>query len=312
MTTATLVAMSHSPMMGRHDPDGQTVAEVRAHLTAAGKRAQDAPADVTVVFAPDHYNGFSYRVMPPFCIASKATSVGDFDTSPGEVLVRPDALGWAQAVMNEGLDVTFSAHLEVDHGLVQPLEILFGGLDRRAIIPVVINSIAGPFVPMHRVRRLGEAIGRVIHRQGLSALFIASGGLSHDPPVPTLETAAPRVAEALISGDRPTPDQRARLEARMVDAAAAQTAGHGDRAPLNPEWDALVMGTLAAADLRATDSWTPEWCVKHRGGSAHEIRSWVAAYGALATFGPYRSTGAFYRAIPEWIAGFGVATAQTA
>jgi len=298
-------------MIGRHDPEPAIVDQVEQHLAMARETALGAAADVTVIFAPDHYSGFSYRVMPPFCIATRARSIGDFGTAPGEVLVDPDALDWTREVMDEGVDLTFSAQLEVDHGFVQPLEMLFGGLDRRAVLPVFINSIATPLVPMSSIRRLGEALGTVIRRRGLSALFIASGGLSHDPPVPTLDTASPKVAAALISGVRPTPDQQARLESRMLAAASDLAAGRSNRAPLNPEWDETIMRTLAAGDLAATDAWTPQWCAKHGGGSAHEIRTWVAAYAALGAFGPHRLIDSYYRAIPEWIAGFGIATAAT-
>lgn len=311
MPTAALVAMSHSPMMGRHDPAPSIVAEVEVQLARAREIAQATSADITVIFAPDHYNGFFYRAMPPFCIAARATSVGDFDTPPGEILVDERAMALAQDVMDEGIDLTFSADLEVDHGFAQPLEVLFGGLDGRAVIPVFVNSVATPLVPMRRIRLLGEAMGTAIRKRGLSALFIASGGLSHDPPVPTLETAPPRVAAALISGHRPTPDQKARLEDRMVAAAADLTAGRSDRAQLNADWDQMVMSTLASGNLDETETWSPKWCARHGGGSAHEIRTWVAAYAALGAFGPHRATGQYYRAIPEWIAGFGIATATS-
>jgi 2,3-dihydroxyphenylpropionate 1,2-dioxygenase len=311
MPTATLVAMSHSPMVGIHDPEPATVSEVERHLAAARHTATTAQADVTVVFAPDHYNGFFYRAMPPFCMGTRARSVGDFGTLSGEVLVDPDALDWVGEVMAAGIDLTVSADLEVDYGVAQPLELLFGGLDRRAVLPVFVNCVAPPFVPMNRIRMLGAALGTAIHRRGLSALFIASGGLSHDPPVPTLESAPPHVAQAITSGERPTQEQRARLESRMVAAAGELAAGRSDRAALNPAWDELIMRTLASGDLAATDSWSASWCAEHGGGSAHEIRTWVAAYAALATFGPYADGAGYYRAIPEWFAGFGIATAST-
>ncbi|MFG6202005.1 hypothetical protein [Nonomuraea sp. JJY05] len=43
---------------------------------------------------------------------------------------------------------------------------------------------------------------------------------------------------------------------------------------------------------------------------AHEVRTWIAAFASLAATGRYRMTFRFYRAIPEWIAGFAVATAS--
>ena len=56
-------------------------------------------------------------------------------------------------------------------------------------------------------RLLGEAVGRFAREQGQRALFIGSGGLSHNPPVPQLATATdPEVIERLISNRNPSPE----------------------------------------------------------------------------------------------------------
>lgn len=48
------------------------------------------------------------------------------------------------------------------------------------------------------------------------------------------------------------------------------------------------------------------------GKSAHEIRTWVAAFGTLAAYGDYRASLDYYREIPEWIAGFAAMHASPA
>jgi 2,3-dihydroxyphenylpropionate 1,2-dioxygenase len=60
------------------------------------------------------------------------------------------------------------------------------------------------------------------------------------------------------------------------------------------------------------DNWDNDDMIAQAGNASHEVRTWVAAYAALASAGPYRMTGRYYRPIPEWIAGFAVATAITA
>lgn len=45
------------------------------------------------------------------------------------------------------------------------------------------------------------------------------------------------------------------------------------------------------------------------GRSVHEVRTWVAAYSALAALGPYEMTYRYYRPIRDFIAGFAVTTA---
>jgi 2,3-dihydroxyphenylpropionate 1,2-dioxygenase len=46
------------------------------------------------------------------------------------------------------------------------------------------------------------------------------------------------------------------------------------------------------------------------GNSAHEVRTWVAAFSALGAAGPYSVEYEYYRPIREYIAGFGVMTAR--
>lgn len=46
------------------------------------------------------------------------------------------------------------------------------------------------------------------------------------------------------------------------------------------------------------------------GRSAHEIKTWVAAAAAASVFGEYRVNQSFYQPIPEWVAGYGLLSAQ--
>jgi 2,3-dihydroxyphenylpropionate 1,2-dioxygenase len=82
--------------------------------------------------------------------------------------------------------------------------------------------------------------------------------------------------------------------------------------PLNPEWDQHILTVLASGDLTPVDAWTTDWFVEQGGHSAHEVRTWIAAYAALASTVPYTVTSTYYEPIPEWIAGFGVTTARPA
>src|SRR5262249_8213827 len=50
-------------------------------------------------------------------------------------------------------------------------------------------------------------------------LVVGSGGLSHDPPIPTLKTATPTVAERIVHGRPLTPEQRLARQIAVIDAA---------------------------------------------------------------------------------------------
>ncbi|MGU7778888.1 3-carboxyethylcatechol 2,3-dioxygenase [Burkholderia sp. PU8-34] len=300
-----LECLSHTPLHGYFDPAPDVVAEVERVQAAARARVEAFDPECIVLFAPDHYNGFFYDLMPPFCIGVAAESVGDYRSLAGPLNV-PAALAreLAEAVLDSDVDVSVSYRMQIDHGFAQALEVLTGGLDRYPVIPVFVNSVAAPMATLRRARLLGDAIGRFIARTGKRVLVVGSGGISHEPPVPELATASPEMAERLIAGRNPDADARAARQARTVAAARAFAAGDSPLHALNPEWDQAFLDVLERGELKAVDGMTNDAITRDGGKSAHEIRAWVAAFAALAAAGPYHAVRDFYRPIPEWIAGF--------
>ena len=307
-----LCTLSHSPLMGANQPSAETAAAVAVALDQARSAVAAYDPDLVVLFAPDHYNGVFYDLMPPFCIAAAATALGDFGSAAGPLNVDRDAARLiTEHVLASGIDIALSERMTVDHGFAQPLELLFGSLTARPVIPVFLNCVAEPLGPLARIRLLGEAVGRAVSDLGRRVLVVGSGGLSHDPPVPRLREAAPQIAERLIAGRNMTPEDRALREQRVLTAGREFAAGTATIAPLNPVWDQDLMALLAAGDLRPLDAWSNADVAAQAGHSGHEVRTWIAAYAALSTAGPYDVTHSFYRPIPEWIAGFGITTAAT-
>ena len=103
---------------------------------------------------------------------------------------------------------------------------------------------------------------------------------------------------------------RAKGEQRVVKAGRAYAAGDTNMIPINPAWDNRLLDLIEQGALAEFDSWTPAEMAREGGGSAHEVRAWIAAFASLAAAGPYDLRSRFYEAIPAWIAGFAVATAQ--
>jgi 2,3-dihydroxyphenylpropionate 1,2-dioxygenase len=308
--TSAAVGLSHSPLIGKNDPEPEVLARVDAAVENARAFVREFDPELVVLYAPDHYNGFFYKEMPPFCLATEAHAVGDFDSAQGPLSVDGRAAEiLAEGVLDRGVDLTVSARMTVDHGFAQPLEVLFGGIDRVPVVPVFVNGVATPLGPVSRVRALGTAIGEVAAQLDKRVLFLASGGLSHDPPVPTLRGAPPRVADALIEGHPPTPEQRAKGEQRVVQAGRDYLAGATKMLPINPGWDNRLLDLIESGRLIEFDGWTPAGMAAKGGGSAHEVRTWIAAYASLAATGDYDLKSRFYEAIPAWIAGFSVTTA---
>lgn len=304
--------MSHSPLLNLPGPSSELLGDVDTALAAAREFVREFAPDLVVIFSPDHYNGFFYRLMPPFCIGTGATGVGDYGTHAGPLNVPSDlATACAEAAWAADVDVALSASMEVDHGTVQPLETLFGAADAVPVIPIFINSVATPLAPIKRARALGAAVGDFLAGLGRRVLIVGSGGLSHDPPVPTLATAPPAALGRIVHGEPMTAEQRTARQTAVM--AAARDFAHGDSPlqPLNPDWDNALLELLDTNRVADVDAWTNAWIAAQAGNSAHEVRTWVAAFAALATQGRYETGARFYRAAPELIAGFAVRTAVT-
>lgn len=306
------VCLSHTPLMAFTEPAPGVRREVERLLDRVRGFIARIDPSLVVIFGPDHYNGFFYDLMPPFCICLAARGIGDFDTQEGEFQVPQQlANGLAQFVADREIDVAISRAAELDHGLVQLPELLLGGIDRLPTLPLFVNGVAPPFVPMHRVRMLGEAVGDYLVGLDERVLIIGSGGLSHDPPVPQWASATPEQRELLLHGRHPTAEARGARQQRTIDAGLAFARGEADIQNLNADWDNEFLDLCAAGDPTAFDRYRAGDMAATAGNSAHEVRAWVAALSALRRAGTYRIEDRYYRAIPEWIAGFACLTATT-
>ena len=302
--------MSHSPLLNLPGPSQDLLDDIESAIARARDFVGAYDPELVVIFSPDHYNGFFYWTMPPFCIGTAAQGVGDYGTHAGPLNVPADvATDCARAVLESGIDVAISASMDVDHGTVQPLEKLFGDATARPVIPIFINSVATPLGPLRRVRALGAAVGTFLATLGKRVLVLGSGGLSHDPPVPTLATAPPAALNRIVHGQPMTPEQRQARQAAVMDAAREFAEGRGPLQPLNPDWDHAFLELLDSNRLPDVDAWSNGWIEQEAGHSAHEIRTWVAAFAAIAAHGRYETQQRFYRAAPELIAGFAIRTA---
>lgn len=305
--------MSHSPLLNLPGPSAELLGDIDAQLGETRAFVADFDPELVVVFAPDHYNGFFYKLMPPFCIGTAASGVGDYGSHLGALDVPAEiATACAAAVLDAGVDVAISASMEVDHGAVQPLQTLFGDATAVPVIPVFLNSVATPLGPLSRARALGTAVGQFLSTRTERVLVVGSGGLSHDPPVPTLATAPPAALDRIVHGAPMSTEARQARQSAVMAAAHDFAHGESPLRPLNPDFDRAFLELLDTGRLAETDSWANTWIAYEAGNSAHEIRTWVTAFAALSAAGPYRTVQRYYRPAPELIAGFAIRTAVAA
>ena len=307
MNKRAVLGLSHTPLLGLNPLPAGVDADLRAALDEAARRVRAFAPELVVLFAPDHFNGFFHDLMPAICIGTEASAIGDYGTPAGPVNVAgDDALGLARGLIGAGFDPAVSRRMVVDHGVAQPLQLMFGSLASPPVLPIFLNAAAPPAIPtVSRVIALGRAVGSHFASDTRRILYIGSGGLSHDPPIPTLDNPDPALRERIIVRQTATPEQRAQRQARVLQAGRDMGAGRSDRRPLNAQWDQHVMTLLENGDWAGIEAIREDEIVREGGGSAHETKSWIAAFAAMG--GQALTTQQrWYRAIPDLIAGFGV------
>jgi 2,3-dihydroxyphenylpropionate 1,2-dioxygenase len=317
---AQLICMGHGGLMNVDDLlTRDDLAAVNGAIDYARSSAAAAAPDLVIKFGNDHNSGFSLRLMPPFLIGLRAQTLGDFGTSRTELRID-EAMGRAlvRHLHEAGIDVATSYDALFDHGIAMALDKIFGGVDTVPVIPVFTNCGGDLRPPLHRSLRLGEAIGSFLatHHPELNVLFIGSGGLSHDPPLPEFETASPDVQQRMIEGVEWTDQSLDERTRRVTEAGREHGRGEGGLRPLNPEWDRQMLAHFSSADLESIAAQNDAAVIETGGRGASEIRNWLAAFAALRAYGggQYVMDHSFYRPLPSWITGFAVvhATAPVA
>ncbi|MFC3227714.1 3-carboxyethylcatechol 2,3-dioxygenase [Marinibaculum pumilum] len=305
------VCMSHSPLMDRGGADAAVENRFRSAVAQAASFAAAAKPDLTIVFHPDHLNGFFYGLLPAFCVGIAGRSVGDYGTGAGPLDIPAEVAGdCAAELLRLGIDTALSHRMTADHGAVQPLELLSAGHPPGPMLPVFINCAAPPLPGFPRVRALGAAIGAWAAARPERVLIVGSGGLSHDPPLPALATAPPELRARLVEGGDLTPDQREARQERVYAEGERMAAGSSDLLPPDPGWDRMLLDAFQDGDLAVLDGTTDAALAATGGRGGHEVRCWIAA---LAALGPgYAAETLFYEPVDAWITGMGVLTARPA
>ena len=314
-----LICASHSPLMEFASPQrAEQETNVRAAFEKMAAEVKAFDPTLIITFGPDHFNGFFYDLMPSFCVGIRATAAGDWNYGAEDNKINvPEetALHLVRRVLDEGVDVAYSYRMQADHGVTQPLHFLCDGqLDRYPTIPVFINGAAAPMPTTKRTVALGRAIGQFIKSLNLEnerVLILGTGGLSHDPPTPQMGSVPPEVEEFLIAGRNPSTEARHARQAKIIAVGQKLAAGDTSVAvPLNAAWDIALLETFKNADFAAIEAMTEAEIRRDGGRGGQEVRSWIAAFAALSELGEYHMTTQVYEAISEWIAGFGIVSAE--
>src|SRR3546814_2584263 len=81
--TVRLICASHTPLMDHVEADPAIDAEVRSAFARLGDEVRAFDPELVIQFAPDHFKGFFYDMLPPFTVGIRAEAIGDYDIGSG-------------------------------------------------------------------------------------------------------------------------------------------------------------------------------------------------------------------------------------
>ena len=277
-----------------------------AHLSLQ-EWVSDYDPELVIALGPDHFNGFFYNIMPPFCIGVTSEAVGDWNTPRGEIRSSEEvALNLLSFAHEHGVDVASSYNMKVDHGISQFLAQLFLWDSLPPVIPIFVNCAAPPRPPLNRLLELGKIIGKFSKTLDLRILVTASGGLSHDPPIPLLIGATGKLKDRLIDGGELSLEARESRQKVVVEEAKKQALSESLRTPLNPKWDRFFIEKIRHFDFEPIVAINDKEMTNTAGCGSHEIRTWLAVAAAAQEYGLKDLDLLLYLPIPEWVAGYAI------
>ena len=160
-----------------------------------------------------------------------------------------------------------------------------------------------------------EAIGDFVKKRGLRALFLGSGGLSHNPePIfPAIGEGGEMVDDYMHSGpdsdDNRTKSWLDRLHNIHIEASRMLGDGQltAEDCRFNPELDRECLDIIASGDLEMFDGWSPVELIKKAGIGSVELSCWIAAAAAHRAAGGGLPQVDLYAPVVEYSVAVGVA-----
>jgi 2,3-dihydroxyphenylpropionate 1,2-dioxygenase len=301
------IAASHTTLMNTHwhlVKNLDRAERFRDALGAARKALAAAQPETVVIIGSNHFRGFYLDLIPSFTVGVGACHAsGEAGTPSGPQRVD-EALAHhiVATALDSGVDVAFSAKLQIDHGITHAMQYLMAGLDV-PIVPVVINVFAPPLPKLQRCVALGAAIGEAIASFGKRRVaVIASGGLSHRLPWPDWRNPQSDddafLVEAFRDGRTNWKEHEARRREIVVRATQSVEAFR-----VNSDFDRAFLDLIRTGGVADAVAAHGDSVLGDAGNGGQEIRTWIAMTAALADKPGHVLA---YEDVPEWLTGMAV------
>jgi len=313
------ISMSHAPLMlGEPDaPEPGARARMAAAVRQIAEYLDAARPDLIIAFLDDHFENHYRNLMPTLSIGVASSHAGPADYWLKALKIERKAPIPSDAAMSEwilgrlvraGFDVARMGSIEYGNNLMVPLRLIRPRYDI-PLVPIFLNVFSPPLMTMARAYALGEAVRAAVEAApgGARVAFLATGGLSHWPPVWMPDSAPddpflPRMKRFQTEG-------RAVLEEDpelLTDLAVYEIEmARQSKVPLvNGPWDRRFLDALARGDVDFVRGLPYEEIEAEAGHGGHEVLNWCAVMGAMQGR-PARVLD--YEPVVEWICGMGFA-----
>jgi 2,3-dihydroxyphenylpropionate 1,2-dioxygenase len=316
------LALSHAPgALGFPEDADPAVRKITEDATIqCGQTLTKEDPDVIFAILDDHFENF-YRDLTP----SLAIGVAERHEGPAtqnlkslrmtEKIEFDGAPQLAELVLaslhDQGFDVARVGPTEFGNNLIVPW-VLMKHEAKCPVIPVFINVFTPPLIKYGRAYDFGQALRKAVETSlpaDTKVAFLATGGLSHWPPVWNPNSAEDdeflqRMKKFQTEGPsvlKDDPDLKFDLNKYEMHMAATNDFPRTSKHPLvNEAWDRDFLKHFVAGDVEYMKNLTYDEVEKQAGHGGHEVLNWVCLMGAMDG---QPSTLHAYEAVIEWICG---------
>ena len=317
------MSVSHAPgVLGWPDaPSEKARKKIEAAHAECARRLEQYKADLIIAFLDDHFENHFRNLMPTFAVGIAPSHSGPADymmealkfdkkvVLPGEPELAEKIL---RGLVASGFDAARMGEIEYGNNLLVPLKLIRPQFDI-PVIPIFTNVFTPPIPKMSRAYDMGAAVRKIVEAEPDSrrVAFMATGGLSHWPPVwtegaPEDDQFLQRMKRYQTEGkhialeDPQLYSDLAKYEIEMV--AKMQWPLKHQHPLVNEAWDREILAAFQHGDVGKLRSYTFDDVEKGGGHGGHEMLNWMAVLGAMD--GAPADVIA-YEPVTEWITGMG-------
>lgn len=306
--------LTHTPGLGDQmdRPDPAQVDRLLAGFDVVKTEIARARPDVMIALVNDHFDMYTLNNMPAFSIA-----LGDEHWGP-----TPETENWLQmkrgripgnsdlaldiyaTLMDEGFELHRSGSAELVHNVLIPKKYLWPDTDI-PVVPIFTNCFIPPCPSFRRAYELGLALREIIARRPERVAVMASGGISHWPPIvfdhddpsdPLIE----RVNQFHVHG-RDVWGKDPTLMMDLLEREKEMSASGQEL--INIAWDKEILDQLARGDVESLMALRHDGIRELGGPGASEMLMWVTLAGVM---NGAQGEVVMYEPVTEFMGGVGL------